>query len=175
MLESLKFLIVDDSDQMRRMIRAMLMAYGVTRIVMEDNGADGFRVARETWPDIVITDWNMSPVNGIELTHALRRDPKSFNPYVPIIMITGHADKERIIEARDAGVTEILVKPVSPAALYQRLVAIVEKPRLFIKDDEYFGPDRRRRQAPINQSQDRRDPLAARARQSFAKLLTKVG
>ena len=174
MLESLKILIVDDSDQMRRMIRAMLMSFGVTQIVMANNGADAFRIARETWPDIIITDWNMKPTNGIQLAQALRRDPNSYNPYVPILLLTGHADKDRIVEARDAGITEVLAKPVSPTALHQRLMAMVEKPRPFVEDTTYFGPDRRRRDKPISETSDRRNSISAQIRTSFDKLLGKV-
>lgn len=175
MIESLKFLIVDDSEQMRRTIRAMLMAYGASRIIMEDNGADAFRVAKETWPDFIITDLSMQPVNGIELTRALRRDPKSFNPYVPIMLLTGHADLQAIVEARDAGVNEIMVKPVSPAALYQRLINIIERPRPFIDQTGYFGPDRRRRDVVVPAFHDRRSPVSADVRQSFDRLLRKAG
>jgi DNA-binding NtrC family response regulator len=63
------------------------------------------------------------------------------NPYVPIIMLTGHSEKKRVIPARDAGVTEFLAKPISAKALYQRILNIVANPRPFIKSKSYFGPD----------------------------------
>jgi CheY-like chemotaxis protein len=171
MIESLKIMIVDDSDQMRRMLKAMLMSFGVTQIIIANNGHDALQMTRETWPDIIITDWNMKPTNGIQLAQALRWDTTSYNPYVPILLLTGHADKERIIEARDAGITEIMVKPVSPTALHQRLITMIEKPRPFVEEKGYFGPDRRRRNLEIPQASDRRSRLSAQIRHSFDKLL----
>ncbi len=66
------------------------------------------------------------------------------NPYVAIIMLTGHSEKKRVTAARDAGVTEFLAKPISAKGLYQRIVNVVANPRSFIKTKTYFGPDRRR-------------------------------
>ena len=62
----------------------------------------------------------------------------------PIIMLTGHSEKRRVIEARDTGVTEFLAKPISAKALYQRVLNVVANPRPFIKTKSYFGPCRRR-------------------------------
>jgi DNA-binding response OmpR family regulator len=74
----------------------------------------------------------------------IRQPGANANPYVPIIMLTGHSEKKRVIAARDAGVTEFLAKPISAKALYQRILNIVVNPRPFIKSKSYFGPDRRR-------------------------------
>ncbi len=92
----------------------------------------------------MITDWAMPIFDGIELTRMIRQPETSTNPYVPIIMVTGHAERRRVTEARDAGVTEFLVKPISAKALYQRIVSVVMLPRPFIKTSTYFGPCRRR-------------------------------
>ena len=74
----------------------------------------------------------------------IRQPGSSGNPYVPIIMLTGHSEKRRVTIARDAGVTEFLAKPISAKALYQRILTVVASPRPFIKTKTYFGPDRRR-------------------------------
>jgi two-component system chemotaxis response regulator CheY len=65
---------------------------------------------------------------------------------VPIIMITGHTEKQRVEAARDVGVTEFLAKPITAHNLFARIAEIVERPRAFVRCDSYFGPDRRRRQ-----------------------------
>jgi two-component system, chemotaxis family, chemotaxis protein CheY len=78
----------------------------------------------------------------------IRQPETSSNPYVPIIMVTGHAERRRVTEARDAGVTEFLVKPISAKALYQRIVSVVMMPRPYIKTATYFGPCRRRTPNP---------------------------
>jgi two-component system chemotaxis response regulator CheY len=74
----------------------------------------------------------------------IRQQGANANPYVPIIMLTGHSEKKRIISARDAGVTEFLAKPISAKALYERIFNVVANPRPFVKTPTYFGPDRRR-------------------------------
>jgi DNA-binding response OmpR family regulator len=74
----------------------------------------------------------------------VRNDEHSPNPFVPIIMITGHTEKYRVEAARDAGVTEFLAKPITAQNLFARIAEIVERPRAFVRCDNYFGPDRRR-------------------------------
>ena len=89
-------------------------------------------------------DWAMPIFDGLELTQMIRQPGANANPYVPIIMMSGHSEKKRVMAARDAGVTEFLAKPVSAKALHQRILNIVANPRPFIKTKTYFGPDRRR-------------------------------
>ena len=82
--------------------------------------------------------------DGLELTRMIRQPNANANPYVPIIMLTGHSEKKRVVAARDTGVTEFLAKPISAKGLYQRILNVVANPRPFIKTRTYFGPDRRR-------------------------------
>jgi DNA-binding response OmpR family regulator len=82
--------------------------------------------------------------DGLELAQMIRRPRANANPYVPIIMLTGHSEKKRELSARDAGITEFLVKPISAKALYERILNVAANPRPFIKTKTYFGPDRRR-------------------------------
>jgi two-component system, chemotaxis family, chemotaxis protein CheY len=63
---------------------------------------------------------------------------------VPIIMVSGHTEKHRVEAARDAGVTEFLIKPITGHSLFSRIAEILERPRPFVRCDNYFGPDRRR-------------------------------
>jgi DNA-binding response OmpR family regulator len=67
------------------------------------------------------------------------------NTYIPIIMLTGKAERADVEAARDVGVTEFLVKPFSAKSLYERLVLVIENPRSFIISQTYVGPERRRR------------------------------
>ncbi len=97
---------------------------------------------------MAIVDFNMSPIDGVEFTRLVRQAADSPNPFLPIIMLTGHAARARVEEARDAGVTEFVVKPVTAKAVLDRINAVVNKARPFIRTQEYFGPDRRRRQDP---------------------------
>ena len=74
----------------------------------------------------------------------IRQPESKGNPYAPIIMLTGHSEKKRVLSARDAGITEFLAKPISAKALYERILNVVANPRPYIKTKTYFGPDRRR-------------------------------
>jgi DNA-binding response OmpR family regulator len=75
---------------------------------------------------------------------------------VPIIMLTGHSDKKRVMIARDAGITEFLTKPISAKSLYERILNVVLRPRPFVKTKTYFGPDRRRNVNPNYSGVERR-------------------
>jgi CheY-like chemotaxis protein len=145
----LRFLIVDDNNHMRRIVRALLHGFGVREAYEAEDGAAGLEAFSSFSPDIVITDWAMPIIDGVELARMIRQPETSSNPYAPIIMITGHAEKRRVFEARDAGVNEFLVKPISAKGLYQRIVSVVVHPRPFIRTASYFGPCRRR--IPPNQ------------------------
>jgi len=140
----LRFLVIEDNAHMRRILRTLLHGYGSREVHEAEDGAAGLEAFVHYVPDIVITDWAMPIFDGMELTQMIRQPGANANPYVPIIMLTGHSEKKRVIMARDAGVTEFLAKPISAKSLYQRILNIVINPRPFIKSKSYFGPDRRR-------------------------------
>lgn len=133
---------------MRRLMAAVLTSLGVGRVVTADEGEEGYKRFLEYKPDIVLTDWLMKPVDGLEMTKLIRNCPLAEKRYTPIIMVTGYTAESRIREARDAGVTEILVKPFTAADLTRRLAYVVNRPRDFVECDGFFGPDRRRRADP---------------------------
>ena len=82
----------------------------------------------------------MKPMDGLEFTRDVRTRRDSPNPFVPIIMITGHTEKHRVEAARDAGVTEFLAKPITAQSLFSRIAEIVERPRAFVRCDSLFRP-----------------------------------
>lgn len=141
--KELRVLLCDDCLQIRALIRNCLMAFGINDIVEATNAKAGFQEMMDSDPDLVITDWNMPDGDGIDLVHLIRHSPDSPNPYVPIIMLTGYSELERVVTARDMGVTTFLAKPMSADSLYKRLVSLVEDQRLFVRCDDFFGPDRR--------------------------------
>jgi len=141
-------MLVDDNRHMRAIIMTLLDVVGVTQIREVADGGQAMEMLRD-WPaDLAIVDFQMQPVDGVEFTRMVRTSPNSRNPYLPIIMITGHSQRSRVEEARDAGVTEFLVKPVTAGSLLNRLQAVIYKPRPFVRTATYFGPDRRRRDDP---------------------------
>ena len=140
----LRFLVIDDNAHMRRILRTLLHGFGTREVYEAEDGASALEMFTHYVPDIVITDWAMPIFDGLELTQMIRQPGANGNPYAPIIMLTGHSEKKRVLMARDAGVTEFLAKPISANALYQRILSVVVNPRPFIKTKSYFGPDRRR-------------------------------
>ena len=143
-LQSLNILLVDDNQHMRAITSAILQSAGIRNIREVSDGAMALDVVRDHQVDLAIVDFNMFPLDGVEFTRLVRNSPDSTNPYLPIIMMTGHSEKSRVYEARDAGVTEFVVKPITAKAILDRIQAVIIRPRAFVKTDGYFGPDRRR-------------------------------
>lgn len=142
---NVKVLLVEDNVPMLNLLKAVLQSFGIGTIITSLDGEDGYHKFCQTNPDLVITDWMMAPWDGIDLSTHIRNDPKSPNQYVPIILMTGFSEKHRVIDARDSGITEFLVKPFNTRDLYKRLYQIIEKPRQFVRCENFFGPDRRRK------------------------------
>lgn len=141
---SLKILLIEDNQHMRSIVTAILKGSGIRNIMEAHNGADGLEKLRQYPADIALVDFNMNPIDGVEFTTELRNAPNSTNPYLPIVMITGHSERARVIQARDSGVNEFVVKPLTARALLSRINSVIMRPRPFIRCRTYFGPDRRR-------------------------------
>ncbi len=144
----LRFLVIEDSTHMRRILRTLLHGFGARDVYEAEDGAAGLEAFTHCTPDIIIADWVMPIFDGLKLAQMIRQAGANANPYVPIIMLTGHSDKNHVMIARDAGITEFLAKPISAKSLYQRIVNVVTRPRPFVKTRTYFGPDRRRNVNP---------------------------
>ncbi len=149
-LKNVRVLIVDDQDFIRSLLRHILGVLGCKQISDAANGEDAWDIIRDTSPDLLIVDWEMSPMNGLELIQKVRHDADSPDMFLPIIMITAHSERPRIITARDSGVNEFVMKPVSARTLFSRLNAVIEHPRRFVRTGEYFGPDRRRKRVFVD-------------------------
>lgn len=167
-LQALKVLLVDDNAHMRTIATTVLQSAGIRLIREAPEGGAGLQILREFAADVVIVDFNMFPLDGVEFTRMVRNSPDSPNPYLPIIMMTGHSEKARVYEARDAGVTEFVVKPITAKAILDRLQAVIFRPRPFVKTDGYFGPDRRRRDTPNYRGPMRRAQDQSRTSDSSA-------
>lgn len=143
-------LIVDDNDHMRRLLRSILEALSVSQVREASNGMVALNDSKLVIPDVIITDMMMEPVNGLEFTRMLRDDQTHPATRVPVLMITGFAEKQHVEAARDAGVTEFLAKPVTVKGVGARLSSVLANPRQFIRSRSFSGPDRRRRQVPVD-------------------------
>lgn len=145
-LGALRILIVDDNRRAAELVRTILEGVGAREVRYAAAAHDAFRRLQEEMIDLVILDQNLDKGgDGIELTRRIRKDPRSPNPFVPIIMLTGYADAKRVVAARDAGVSEFMLKPFTAGGLLKRIEALIFQPRPFVRSPDYAGPDRRRR------------------------------
>ena len=143
-VQSLAVLVVDDNQYMRKVVRNLLVNLGVKNIHEAPDGIAGLEAIRMFAPDLVILDWEMPLLNGAELVRIVRSPGVFPVPDVPIIMLTGHVERWRVIEASRLGVNEFLKKPVSGKALLDRIVAILTHPRAMVRLGDYYGPEPRK-------------------------------
>ncbi|ADU13622.1 response regulator [Asticcacaulis excentricus] len=156
-LERVRFMVVDDNTHMIHIVKTILRGFGATQVFEARDAGDAFQRLRNDAIDIVIVDFMMEVLDGVEFVHMVRNSSDSPNRYVPIIMLTAHSERSRVTAARDAGVNEFCAKPVTALELYRKVAAVIDKPRPFIKTASYFGPDRRRRQDAKYQGKERRE------------------
>lgn len=161
-LAALRLLIIDDNEQMRTIIGAVLGAVGIRQLYYAPDGRRGLEVVASTAIDAVYVDHAMPAMNGLEFISKVRA-LKSQDRYLPIIMLTGYSDRKHLEEARDRGVTEFLCKPVTAKSILSRLDAVILRPRPFVFSDGYFGPDRRRSRLTAHGCPRRRSTDAAEA------------
>jgi two-component system, chemotaxis family, chemotaxis protein CheY len=121
----MRFLVVDDSSTMRRIIINTLNKLGYQEIVEASNGREGIDRAMSAEVDMVITDWNMPEMNGIEFIRALRGLERMRD--TPILMVTTNAAKDDIVEALRAGVNNYIVKPFTPDTFREKIEAVTSR------------------------------------------------
>lgn len=156
----LSVLLVDDQPFFRATLAEILRALDVNQIHTAENGAMGIEAAKALDPDMIFADWNMPDMDGVAMTRAIRRGALRRRD-IPIVLITGRNRQSDILEARNAGVDEILIKPINVRGVQERLALAIGKPRPFVESLTYVGPCRRRRENPNYLGPRRRmsDPL----------------
>lgn len=146
--QKLNLLLCEDVVPMRDILTAVLKNLGVENITTAADGKTAFEKFQKDNHDIILTDWVMTPMDGIELTREVRSNSLSPNRMAPIIMLSGYSAWPRVSHARDCGVTEFLIKPFTAQDLARRIAHVITHPRQFVESDDFFGPDRRRRIDP---------------------------
>ncbi|MDZ7597766.1 MAG: response regulator [Desulfobacterales bacterium] len=119
---TIKILIVDDFATMRRILKNILKKIGFTHIIEADDGSNALKVLEKEKVDLVISDWNMPKMTGIEFLKAVRSNT-AFKD-LPFLMVTAEAQKQNIIEAVQAGVSNYVVKPFTEEVITEKLVKI---------------------------------------------------
>lgn len=158
-LKNIRVLVLEDNGHMRKLLRNMLLAVGVGEVVDMTDAAMAYIKLKQTPVDFALVDWEIYPVSGLEFVRKIRTERDSPNPFLPIIMVTGHTERERVTKARDLGITEFLAKPISAQSLAQRIEELVDRPRPYIRTGTYFGPCRRRKRGGIFIGTERRQSV----------------
>jgi CheY-like chemotaxis protein len=139
-----KVLVIDDEHYTRKVIRTLLQTIGVKTIYEVGDGHAGLDAICTYTPHIVLVDYEMPGLDGAGFVRAVR-SPGTF-PYadVPIIMLTAHSERSRVIEVAKLGINEYLLKPVSIQALQSRLLSVMLHPRKMVRKGDYYGPEPRK-------------------------------
>lgn len=166
-LTNFRILIVDDFQFMADLLAGILREVGVGYTISCYSAADAQKIIKEaaenytssTHIDMALIDWLMPDTNGVELIKWIRSQDQDHIKYMPIIMLSAYTSKDVVEAARDSGATEALVKPISAEKLLSRIIHVINNDRPFVKNQTYFGPDRRRKEEPFQGEEKRQmDP-----------------
>jgi len=173
---ALSILVADPNSQTRELLVENLTLLGVTSIATASNGQEALAALKSGAMSLLICDRHMPLMDGLALTRFIRTDKRSPDRALSIVMMSSAVDEGKLFEARDAGIDEFLIKPPSMQALYAHLQGLLKRPRDFIEEEGYTGPDRRRGHRPPHEGTGRRAtdrdseveaaPLRAAARRS---------
>ncbi len=183
-LSKVNLLVVNGDEQVSSMLRDVLVNLGFGTVMTVEDGYQAVKAMKEIDIDLIIADWELAPKedfnlqeddyskvvipididmwspippkNGSSFVRYLRTSKNSPNPYVAIIMLTSNAQENRIQYARDSGVNEIMLKPVSAEALCYHIIQVIDHQRAFITSQHYKGPCRRVSNQPPPNGVDRR-------------------
>tara|TARA_R100001129_G_scaffold176573_1_gene150674 strand:- start:5362 stop:5880 length:519 start_codon:yes stop_codon:yes gene_type:complete len=148
----LSVVVGDSQDFFLHQTRRTLAQLGVRDMHLARDGAEALGLVRTQEPHLAIIDWDLKAIPGVEFTAFLRRAEGSPSPNLPIIMTMASVDRMKISRAMNAGVNEILIKPVTADALLRRIVsAIAAQHKPQVAAGAYIGPDRRQVSEPITE------------------------
>lgn len=159
-LRQIEVLVADPDPRISRLVRYVLENFGFKNIHMAKDGSDALDILRHKPIDLVITEWPMEPVDGINFVKFVRTSDEVVYRDIPIIMLTGRAEQADVEIARDSGVTEFVVKPFNARTLSHRITQVIDNPRAFIISRDFIGPDRRRQLKSEGADDNRRMPEA---------------
>lgn len=142
-LLSFKILLADADIRLAGVLKSMLERMGFSNITLCKGGQEALKLLRAQPFDFVITEWQLEGMSGMDLLQAIRRGGGNPDPALPVIVLTGRREQTDVMQARDSGMNEYVIKPFSAKALYQRLERLIESPRPFVVTHGFVGPDRR--------------------------------
>ena len=142
-VERLKVLLVEDNPHFRTFVRSLLEALGVEEIEEAQDGGEALEILKSYRADLAFLDWKMDGIDGVECVRRIRKGDDTVNRFLPIIMLTGYTEDRLVDEARQAGVSGFLGKPISAKSLFSKILSLMEATQVYIETKDYFGPDRR--------------------------------
>src|SRR5262245_58557729 len=142
-IRGLTFLIADPNSFFSSICHSMLRGFGANKAIEVRDAVSAIKVLREQKIDLLLCDAKLPPGGGLKLTHSIRWDSASDYRTIPILFMTSDTRTTAVAKARDCGANMVIVKPMSPASLYDRLAWIAFNPRKLVDAPTYFGPDRR--------------------------------
>ncbi|MBT6093355.1 MAG: response regulator [Rhodospirillaceae bacterium] len=154
-ISGLNVLVLEKHLLIRNLLTEVFREFGVPSVHSTPEPKKAWKIFESFPVDIVFCDW-CAELDGLAFLSRIRRDPETMNAYAPVVILTANTELRHVCEARDAGMTEFLAKPVSAQAIYERIVAVIESDRFFINSGEFFGPDRRRHHADHHDGKERR-------------------
>jgi two-component system, chemotaxis family, chemotaxis protein CheY len=156
----MRVLVVDDNQHMIHIVKTILSGFGIKLVREARDPAEAFDIVKSEPIDVIVVDFLMNILDGIDFIKLVRTGADSPNPYVPIVMLTAYSERSKVAAARDAGVNEFCCKPVTAHEMLRKFTSVIERPRPFVRTATYFGPDRRRRPDPDYARSERRQVSA---------------
>ena len=158
-LDKIKVLILESSSDAASLLKRIFTELGFKNVTVANDGFQGVQIMKKNHIDLILTDrelkviWNLFnakgvqeakigdilPLSGVHFTQRLRHSKKSPNPYMPVMMLIDNAVEQDIIDARDSGVNEVITRPISAQDFCERIISIIDKPRLFVSTNVYKG------------------------------------
>ncbi len=175
-------LVVEDNDASRRLVMETLRAAGFDNLSFARDAEEAIEQMQGHNPDLLLLDWGLPGMQGIDLVREIRGaavmpDPRFANPHVPIVMLTARQRARDVNAARNAGISEFVIKPFSTASLLRSITSALCRKRKFVSEAAFTGPDRRRRKADsypglLRRNADVEDAAVEQTREMFRETLT---
>ena len=142
-IRGLTFLVADPHAYLSSIWSSTLRGFGANQVIEVRDASEASEALTQYKVDLLLCDAKLPPVDGLKFAHSIRWNKDSNFRTIPILMMTNDTRSTAIAKARDCGANMIVVKPLSPANLYDHLVWVAFNSRKFVDSPNYFGPDRR--------------------------------
>lgn len=142
-LENSSVMLIDDNLQALDMLSSIVVGFGVREQIKVTSATEAVKILQKRTVDLIIVDCSDPEMDSYAFARWLRRETPAPLRYTPVIMVTGHATQLKVREGRDCGASFVVVKPLTPAVLLNRVIWLAQDKREFIECETYAGPDRR--------------------------------